>query len=257
MEKRSIKENINVFVSGNGVSYSRLFPNHLIVNDLKKADIVMFTGGEDVSPLLYGDTVHPSTHYNVTRDENEEKDYWEALSLQLPMLGICRGAQFLTVMNGGKLIQNVDNHGKMHKIFFANYKEGVEPLTPYFVNSTHHQMMYPYNLDPRKYKLIAFADNQASKYEVGLNHKDLFNFKNLKPKEPEIVFYPESRCLAIQYHPEAMVGHMNISLRDSLKKTYDVIEHTLLAEPFKHSKKQKTDTVKVLDKDFAAVAMLR
>ena len=40
------------------------------VDNIKEADIVMFTGGEDINPALYGDVPHPTTHFS-NRDDME------------------------------------------------------------------------------------------------------------------------------------------------------------------------------------------
>src|SRR5690554_3184603 len=92
---------------------------HKVVQTAEEADLVCFIGGEDVQPSLYGEHDHPSTHTNPARDEMEEKLFHYCLNEGIPMAGICRGAQFLNVMNGGKLYQDVDNHatGNTHLAF--------------------------------------------------------------------------------------------------------------------------------------------
>lgn len=51
------------------------------------------------------------------------------------MLGICRGAQFLHVMNGGSLWQHLSNHTAPHGVI------DVETGEIFAVSSTHHQAM--------------------------------------------------------------------------------------------------------------------
>lgn len=157
------------------------------------ADIVIFTGGSDVDPSLYDETKHFSTHSNITRDK-EELELFNYFKLRKkPMLGICRGAQFLTVVNGGKLVQDVCGHALYHKhaISFNNGKT-------INITSTHHQMMYPYEMNNKDYELVAWSTISLGKSYVK-NHKE--NYPNLK-KEPEIVFYNKTKSLCIQGHPE-------------------------------------------------------
>src|SRR5574343_347632 len=86
------------------------------VSTIEKADLVCFTGGEDVSPSLYGEQRHPRTYHNMNRDDRETELFNQCLKNQTPMVGICRGGQFLNVMNGGKMYQDVSHHCQDHII---------------------------------------------------------------------------------------------------------------------------------------------
>jgi hypothetical protein len=67
-----------VYVVGNDVNYANWLPNIKIVKTLKSADLVLFTGGEDVDPSLYGEPKHPFTGSNLERDLYEQKIYKQA-----------------------------------------------------------------------------------------------------------------------------------------------------------------------------------
>jgi len=69
-------------------------------------DLVQFTGGEDVTPSLYGEQAHAATSCNPARDDREAKIFL-SFKNKVPMAGICRGAQFLNVMNKGSMWQHV------------------------------------------------------------------------------------------------------------------------------------------------------
>lgn len=167
------------------------------VRTMDEADLVVFTGGEDVDPALYGENEGYKTYSNPTRDETEIVKYREALKLGKPMVGICRGAQFLCVMNGGKLIQHM-SHPSNHLIITSDGKK-LE------ATSTHHQMQYPYNLPEEDYKLLAWASELSHCHFNGDNQQINFPkiaFERNSIKEPEIVLYPKTKCLGIQMHPE-------------------------------------------------------
>jgi len=66
---------------------------------------VVFTGGADVSPFMYGEKKLSVTCNDEHRDE-QEKLFFERYT-KVPKVGICRGGQFLNVMNGGKMWQHV------------------------------------------------------------------------------------------------------------------------------------------------------
>src|SRR5206468_3407306 len=88
-----------------------------------EADLVIFAGGADVDPVLYGEVPHETTCCDPKRDQQDMDLYLMCVEHGIPMLGICRGAQFLHVMNGGKLWQHVDKHYGDHRIFDIRKKD--------------------------------------------------------------------------------------------------------------------------------------
>jgi putative glutamine amidotransferase len=71
-------------------------------------DGIVFVGGDDVAPELYGAERHPSTGpRNERRDAVELSLMRRALERDLPVLAICRGFQVLNVARGGTLHQHL------------------------------------------------------------------------------------------------------------------------------------------------------
>ncbi|MBM7831047.1 putative glutamine amidotransferase [Agromyces cerinus] len=71
-------------------------------------DGLIVSGGADVDPARYGQTPHERTGAPRTdRDEWEDHLLTAAIDLELPFLGICRGAQMLNVALGGTLVQHL------------------------------------------------------------------------------------------------------------------------------------------------------
>jgi putative glutamine amidotransferase len=71
-------------------------------------DGVLLTGGGDVDPVLYGQDRHDTvSDAEPGRDEFELDLARRALADDLPLLGICRGAQVLNVAAGGSLVQDI------------------------------------------------------------------------------------------------------------------------------------------------------
>jgi len=162
-------------------------------------DLILFTGGEDVSPSYYLESKGEYTHTNELRDKTEADYMYRGISKKnVPKLGICRGAQFLTVMNGGELIQDVNGHAisGTHSIDLKYRDIDCD----FKITSTHHQMMFPYNLHKDNYEILATSTFfRSNKYLNGANleRKLPNNFE-----ECEIIFYPGSKSLCIQGHPE-------------------------------------------------------
>lgn len=75
---------------------------------LKEVDGVLLTGGGDVDPVLYGEARHDSVEdAEPGRDEFEIDLARRAMSDDVPLLAICRGAQVLNVAAGGSLVQDI------------------------------------------------------------------------------------------------------------------------------------------------------
>jgi len=120
---------------------------------LDALDGLIFSGGGDIAPEVYGQAPHPTTDEPVPeRDEAELALLRAALERDLPVLAICRGSQVLNVALGGDLIQHLpdvvgDEKHKHTPGTFADHEVELEPAsriggllggrTP--VKSHHHQ----------------------------------------------------------------------------------------------------------------------
>lgn len=190
--------NLRVFVIGGGFQYTKMFHEAGFkgARNVEDADIVCFTGGSDVTPALYGEKPLAETYFDTKRDNVEAYIYGEALALKKPMVGICRGGQFLNVMNDGKMWQDVNNHAIRlgHSIYDHRTKE-----TLYNMTSTHHQMMIPH----KDAKVIATASLATQKKGEKLE------WMGELPQEHgdhEVLWYQDSLALCFQPHPEFQHG---------------------------------------------------
>jgi len=185
----------SVFIVNGGGAYAAMFKRMgwTLSAALIEADLVQFTGGEDVDPALYGEHPHPSTMYNSMRDEFEKGTYEFCVEHGKKMAGICRGAQFLNVMNGGKLYQDVGGHAiaGTHHAYSLLRHESVR------VTSTHHQMMIPSPDGILEAWATAVGTNKTRMEGA---HRTVVDKGDVV--DPEVVFYPESNSLCFQPHPE-------------------------------------------------------
>ena len=177
--------------------FNKILPYVRIIYSVKQLEvldakdiILLFQGGEDINPSLYSEKSYLSPHEASLsiRDTLEVDSFLYAKSFNIPMLGICRGSQFLCAMSGGKLVQHVDGHTQSHNI---QTNEGLS----FVATSTHHQMMYPWGT---KHNLIAWSSPKMARHYIMSKGKT----KDHLPAEPEIVFFEETKALGIQGHPE-------------------------------------------------------
>ena len=121
---------------------------------LALANGIILTGGEDINPLMYGDSLNLEVceTINYRRDTLEKKLMDYALANKIPLIGVCRGMQMLNVANGGSLYGDIpsqlgaevihrDQGEVMHEILLAENCPLIFPLNQdtFMVNSWHHQ----------------------------------------------------------------------------------------------------------------------
>lgn len=90
--------------------------------DVALLDGLVLSGGTHVHPELYGQQPTVTARYDHRRDQTDQQLLTRAEQLNIPVLGICRGAQFINVFHGGSLCQNV---------------------TPLRVNTRHRPLLLP------------------------------------------------------------------------------------------------------------------
>lgn len=159
-------------------------------NRLNESNFVILPGGMDISPELYNSKNVACHTFNQSLDFRQWTLLGEAHHEDKFIIGICRGAQMITAYNGGKLIQDVTGHFGDHSITFQDGRVCQ-------VTSCHHQMCYPFNLPKEDYNILAWSTDNLSDhyYSDGLENP---------PCEPEVIWYPKTKMLAIQGHPEWM-----------------------------------------------------
>lgn len=117
---------------------------------LAALDGVLFTGGNDICPSLYGEEKHAET--NVMAEERLNFDIafaQEVLRRGMPCMGICLGCQLIHVAAGGRLIQDIpsevpnalQHRNAFHIIRLASGSRIAQILgsDEVEVNSYHHQ----------------------------------------------------------------------------------------------------------------------
>jgi gamma-glutamyl-gamma-aminobutyrate hydrolase PuuD len=172
-------------------------------------DLVCFTGGEDVSPVLY-DHKNLGSHNSVRRDEIEQQVYDMAAQWKLPMTGICRGSQFLNVQMHGTMVQDLgaSHGGSPHIMRTTNPNDDVRDCA---VTSSHHQMsvlaeggvMLGYSEISIPWSRCAY-DGPPDDIPAGIIIDDTLEHCEEPPRicMTEAFAYPQNNIFAVQHHPE-------------------------------------------------------
>lgn len=193
-----------VHVVGGDPDVSRMFANAGWSCWEQDPDLVCFTGGVDVSPELYCQPHQGAYGCNPHRDLVEVGQFLKYMYKGVPMVGICRGAQFLNVMFGGSLIQHIPGHN-MRKAVVKRYTvagdlldTGAAPRTK--LHEDHHQGIVPNGVSD----VVLAVDANDGNVEIVLSF-DPFD-------QPHLLF---------QAHPEW--GH-----EGTRKLFFDLIEEHLM-----------------------------
>lgn len=121
---------------------------------VQRLDGIVFSGGGDIDSRLYSQA--PGEHsgpFSPERDALELDLLRAALTHDVPVLGICRGAQLINVAQGGTLRQHLpagtgESHGsftypRAHRVHEVSFTPGSRAYGVYgartMVNSFHHQ----------------------------------------------------------------------------------------------------------------------
>ncbi|WDL98598.1 gamma-glutamyl-gamma-aminobutyrate hydrolase family protein [Alicyclobacillus sp. ALC3] len=164
---------------------------------LSRLDGIVVTGGEDVDPKQYGETVdHRVGRLSLERDEFELRLIAAALAARKPILAICRGMQMLNVYFGGSLHKDVSDLGAT--TLTHNFEKIPRWYTAHTVRLTQSLLQSLY------------GDNEI---EVNSYHhqsvKDVGRGLVVAAQAPDgvieaLVHAEFDNLLAVQWHPEMM-----------------------------------------------------
>jgi gamma-glutamyl-gamma-aminobutyrate hydrolase PuuD len=174
-------------------------------------DLICFTGGEDVSPELYNHR-NLNSHNSRRRDAREMEVHQIASELDMPMTGICRGSQFLNVMSGGTMVQDLraSHGGSPHLALTCHAEDDVKDMK---VTSSHHQMsllgeggeMLAHSEISIPWSACVYDGEGMPMQGIAIDGETWCG--DDRPPGPRIHMteafaYPERRIFAVQHHPE-------------------------------------------------------
>jgi len=169
---------------------------------LQNANAILFAGGSDFDPKYYNQQKHEKTEVSdPERDEFEINLMQKAFENRIPVLGICRGAQCMTIASGGSLIQHIPD--------ISTQKHDVEEYDNLFDDTTHH--LVKINTDTRIYDILksdSIVLNTAHHQAVDKVGKDFRIAAFAEDGIIEIIEHIDQSyfCFGFQSHIEAMSG---------------------------------------------------
>lgn len=168
-----------------------------IKNYLDIVDGIIFTGGEDVSPLYFGEEpIREVDEICHDRDTFEMELFKQAYEKDIPIFGICRGTQLINIALGGtiyqdiyKQIPNIGGHTCP-----SNLQEGYHNIN--ILNDTIIFDIF------KKEKLAVNSLHHQAVKDLGSNLKT--SSSSIDGIIESIESTDDRFILGVQFHPEAM-----------------------------------------------------
>lgn len=160
---------------------------------------IVLSGGEDISPLLYGEEpIREVDTISFERDHMEMEIIKGAYSKDIPILGICRGIQTINVALGGTLYQDI----------YKQIPNAIGHISGFSIGGGYHSIdivkdsiMYEiFN----KEKIQVNSQHHQSIKDIGKNLK--VNAYSVDGVIEGIESTSDRFILGVQFHPEAMIN---------------------------------------------------
>jgi putative glutamine amidotransferase len=184
---------ISIYIAGG--KPLRLNPKNPKYN--KQLDGIIIGGGTDLYPVKYDMDPKPDYTYDHPRDEMEFRWMEIADKENIPVLGICRGAQLMNVHRGGGLHMDIL---KIHEK--ADYPTGLMANIFFRKNVTIAKKSIMFNI----FKTQNLSVNSMHKQAIDRLGDGLMISANEKNgiaqavEDPDRLFF-----MGVQFHPEAMI----------------------------------------------------
>src|ERR1017187_1567836 len=193
-------------------------------DEIEKCNGIILSGGHDLNPRLYNQPEFLS--YIDPKDIDERRDEFEWKILQhtevnqKPLLGICRGLQFVNVYFGGTLVPDIPafgkyNHSKLNAETDREHIVDIDPNSALFkvigkekgtVNSAHHQ-----SVDMPGFGLVVNALSPDGIVE------------GMERRNPE----GSSYLMLVQWHPERMADMESVFTKNIKQSFLDAVRQTV------------------------------
>ncbi len=178
----------------------RKFANISTRDILKQVDGLLLQGGSDVCPISYGEkAIKSEWNGDEERDKYEIELIQEAMIINKPVFGICRGLQVLNVALGGSLYQDIETQIKGASLH-RNWKIYEKFTHDILIEpNTYLKKLYP---SQKAYTIISIHHQTVKKLGEGL----IIEARSKEDNLIESIRYRDKGddiyACAVQWHPE-------------------------------------------------------
>lgn len=159
---------------------------------LSTLDGLYIAGGYDVDPARYGAEAHEQTD-----SPRADRDAWEvalfdgACALDMPVLGVCRGAQVMNVARGGTLVQHLPD-----RLGHTGYQGGDAIYRPVGVKVMGGSLLATLHPERREVPVYHHQAIDIVGHGLDVTAHSVDGIVEAV-EDPRLTF-----CVAVQWHPE-------------------------------------------------------
>ncbi len=186
-----------------------------VASVMEGIDGVFMTGGEDISPSLYGTPAKEANHgeeINAARDISDYTLEAYCIEKDIPMLAVCRGEQMMGIVSGASLIQDIpDYFSAQDRAYFDTHRMPAD--APDQTYARHDVELT--RTDSQLYRIVGSGSlaNVSSWHHqaiASLEGTGLIETAKTVTNGVEIIEGIENPsktfCVAVQFHPENDCG---------------------------------------------------
>ena len=207
-----------------GIEIIKLSYHNNNFSDIERCNGIILTGGSDINPRLYNQPEYLAYCNPKDIDESRDEFEWKIIQhteeKQKPVLGICRGLQFINVFFGGTLVPDIPAFGKFNHSKFEEGRDRehlveIDSNSILYkilgkengeINSAHHQ-----SADMPGYGLVVNAMSPDGIIE------------GMERREPE----GKSFLMLVQWHPERMTNQESIFSKNIKQSFLDAVRNNI------------------------------
>ncbi|WP_342560374.1 gamma-glutamyl-gamma-aminobutyrate hydrolase family protein [Psychrobacillus sp. FSL W7-1457] len=162
-------------------------------------DGLLLTGGGDIDPTLFGEEPHRSLGSIVPeRDEFEVELIKKMLEQNKPILGLCRGAQIMSIAAGGDMYQDI--YGQIETTLLQHDQKAPRTHASHFVQLGEGTVL-KHIIGKDRIKVNSFHHQAVRKIPQGYQISGIASDGIIEAFESQ----HHSFVIGIQWHPECLV----------------------------------------------------
>ena len=180
-------------------------------------DAVVFTGGEDISSQLYATPevwhgIEEEKDYNATRDSNDFMLMDYCLDNNIPVLGICRGMQMLSVVSGAKMTQDIPTFMSELGVVYNYEHRNVKATPDAYRDYAPHDVIIKEDSIAHRFSGETLIQGAPSWHHQAVENTEGTNLEvtgTLNVNGVEMIEIVERTdkdfAIGLQYHPEVVI----------------------------------------------------
>ena len=185
---------------------------------VQNISVVLFSGGEDISPTLFDAAEEWPRRIGKESDYNPERDVSDYLTMSycldhdIPVMGICRGMQMLSVVSGADIIQDISDYfGALSLDYDFNHRNEISSPDAYRDYAPHDIQVVKgsYLFDMVGTELLTGCPSWHHQAVRNVNDTHLvvtgFNLTNGIQIIEAVERTDKTFAVGLQFHPEAAV----------------------------------------------------